>query len=126
MVEFFAIIIKLEGIRMNFLCTFHIGALRILNKNCSVQGHVTLVQKSYLYIIKKPIRLYVNDRNTMFSHYITFQYTVENQTYLGKLFLNPYIRCPRKGEEITVYYDPEKPQNYACRIFERSDKPIGW
>lgn len=111
---------------MQFLRTFHIGANRILNQNCSVQGQVTLVQKSYLYVIKKPIRLYVNDRNTLFSHYITFQYTVGHQTYQGKLFLNPYLRCPQMGEKITVYYDPEKPQNYACRLFERADKSIGW
>lgn len=111
---------------MNLLRVFHIGADRILAKNHSVPGRVTLVQRSCLYIIKKPVRLYVSDSNTLFSHYITFSYTVDQRKYTGKLFLGPRCRCPQKGEEIAVYYDLESPQNYACHYFGPAANPIGW
>ena len=111
---------------MKLLRIFHVGADKILAKNHSVKGTVTLVQKSYLYVVKKPVRLYVNDSNTMFSHYITFQYTVDAVTYTGKLFISLRYRCPQKGETIEVFYDPEKPQNYACYTFGPAVNPIGW
>ena len=81
---------------------FGIGADRILAKNCCVQGRVTMVQKSCLYVLKKPVRLYPNERNTLYSHWITFIYTVENTTYTGKLFVTPFFRCPQKEEKINV------------------------
>lgn len=111
---------------MNILRIFSIGANRILAKKCCVQSQVTMVQKSYLYVVKKPVRLYVNDQNTLFSHYITFTYTVDNIPYTGKLFVNVNTRCPGKGETIDVYYDPEKPENYACYSFGPAVRPIGW
>lgn len=111
---------------MKLLCTFSIGADRILKKGCWVKGRVTMVQKSYLYVIKKPVRLYPNDCNTQYSHYITFTYTVDSIPYTGRLFVSPYYRCPQKGEMIDVYYDPEKPENYACYAFGPASRPIGW
>lgn len=111
---------------MTLFRIFSIGADRILKKGCCVKGRVTMVQKSYLYVVKKPVRLYPNDSNTLFSHYITFAYTVDNVSYQGKLFITPYYRCPQKGEQIDVYYDPEKPQNYACYAFGPAARPIGW
>lgn len=110
---------------MKLLRIFSIGADRILAKKCCVNGRVTMVQKSYLYVIKKPVRLYVNDRNTLYSHFITFTYTVDSISYTGKLFVSPYYRCPQKGEQIDVYYDPEKPNNYACYAFGPAVRPIG-
>lgn len=111
---------------MNLLRVFHIGSNKILEKNCYVTGTVTMVQKSYLYVVKKPVRLYVNDQNTLFSHYITFRYSVDNISYTGKLFISLQYRCPQKGEKIEVYYDPEKPENYACYAFGPAVRPIGW
>lgn len=111
---------------MNFLRVFSIGSDRILAKNHSVKGTVTMVQRSYVHVIKKPVRLYVNEENTLFSHYIAFQYTVGSTTYKGKLFIDLRYRCPRKGETIEVYYDPEKPEKYACYAFGPAEKTIGW
>lgn len=111
---------------MKLLRYFSIGSDRILAKDCHVKGRVTMVQKSYLYVVKKPVRLYVNDRNTLFSHWITFSYTVDNIPYTGKLFISLNYRCPQKGEQLDVYYDPEKPENYACYAFGPAVRPIGW
>lgn len=111
---------------MNILRIFGIGSGKILGKGTCVKGTVTMVQKSYLYVVKKPIRLYVNDQNTLFSHYITFTYTVGNTPYNGKLFISLHYRCPKRGETIDVFYDPEKPENYACYAFGPAVRPIGW
>lgn len=111
---------------MKLLRIFSIGCNRILAKNCFTEGTVTMVQKSYLYVVKKPVRLYINDSNTLYSHFITFRYVVENIPYTGKLFISLNYRCPQKGEKITVYYDPEKPENYACYAFGPAVRPIGW
>lgn len=111
---------------MNILRIFSICADQILEKDHSVKARVTKVQKSYAYVVKKPVRLYVNDRNTLFSHYITFTYTVGGIDYKGKLFVSLNYRCPQKGEIIDVYYDPENPKNYACYSFGPGVNPIGW
>ena len=36
------------------------------------------------------------------------------------------MRLPRKGDEIDIYYDPKKPEKYACYAFGPAEKPIGW
>lgn len=102
---------------MNILRIFGVGSNRILAKNCSVQGTVTKVQRSALHTIKKPVRLYIHEGNTIFSHYITFDYCVEDQNYTGMLFIDLRYRCPQKSEKIEVFYDPQKPWNYACYTF---------
>lgn len=111
---------------MKLLRIFSIGADHILAKGCCVKGRVKTVQKSYLYVVKKPVRLVPNDRNTLYSHFITFTYTVDSIPYTGKLFVSLNYRCPQKGEQIDVYYDPEKPENYACYAFGPAVRPIGW
>ena len=111
---------------MNLFRIFSIGADKILAKKCCVRAAVTAVQKSRLYVVKKPVRLYVNDQNTLFSHYINFTYTVDSIPYKGKLFISLNYRCPQVGEMIDVYYDPEKPENYACYAFRPAVRPIGW
>lgn len=111
---------------MNILLIFHIGSRRILAKNHSVTGTVTGVQRSVIHTVKKPVRLYLNESNTIFSHFITFRYTVDAVDYTGKLFIDLCYRCPQKGESIEVYYDPEKPENYACYAFGPAGNPIGW
>jgi len=111
---------------MNILRVFHFGANRILAKNCCVKGTVTGVGRSYLYVVKKPVRLYVHEGNTMFSHYIHFTYTVNGISYKGRLWISLRYRCPQKGEQIDVYYDPEKPERYACYAFGPNPNPIGW
>lgn len=111
---------------MKLLRYFSVGSEKILSKEHHVPGRVTMVQRSYLYVVKKPVRLYIHEGNTMFSHWIRFTYTVNNVTYTGKLFVSLRYRCPQKGETIAVYYDPEKPENYACYAFGPAVRPIGW
>lgn len=111
---------------MKMLRYFSIGTDRILAKDCHVKGRVTLVQKSYLYVVKKPVRLYINDSNTLYSHWIRFTYTVEGIPYQGKLFVSLNHRCPQKDEFIDVYYDPEKPEDYAFYTFGPAVRPAGW
>ena len=111
---------------MKLFRMFGIAQNRILAKNCCVKGTVTLVQKSVLYVVKKPVRLMVTEQNTLFSHWITFTYTVHGIPYQGKLWISLRYLCPQKGEQIDVYYDPEKPENYACYGFGPAVRPIGW
>lgn len=111
---------------MSLLRIFGIGADRILAKDCHVSGVVTRVEISYIYVVKKPVRLGINENNTLFSHYIHFTYFVDGTPYRGKLFVSLRYRCPQKGETIEVYYDPEKPENYACYAFGPGVTPIGW
>lgn len=105
---------------------FSIGSDRILAKGHSVPGIVTGVGRSYLYVVKKPVRLYINDQNTMTSHWMFFSYTVNGISYKGKLWISLRYRCPQKGERIEVFYDPEKPEHYACYAFGPNTTPIGW
>ena len=111
---------------MKLLLMFGIGSHRILAKNCCVSTTVTRVRNSWLYVIKKPVRLYISDSNTLYSHFITFRYVVDGQIYTGKRFITPHYRCPQKGEKIEVFYDPEKPENYACYTFGPNLQLNGW
>ena len=111
---------------MKLFRIFGIGADKILARNCCVKGTVTAVGNSYIHVVKKPVRLFPNERNTMYSHYIFFTYTVDGVSYKGKLYVDLIYRCPKKGEQIDVYYDPEKPENYAFYSFGPNVNPIGW
>ena len=111
---------------MNLLRIFGIWEQDILSKNCRTTGTVTLVQTSFIHVVKKPVRIGINPSNTIFSHFITFTYTVDGVTYKGKRYIDLVYRCPQKGEQIDVYYDPEKPHKYACYAFGPAVKPIGW
>ena len=111
---------------MKLFRIFGIGADKILARNCCVKGTVTAVGNSYIHVVKKPVRLFPNERNTMYSHYIFFTYTVDGVSYKGKLYVDLIYRRPKKGEQIDVYYNPEKPENYAFYSFGPNVNPIGW
>ena len=111
---------------MNLLRTFGLWDQNILNKNCSVKGTVTLVQTSFLHVLKKPVRIGINPSNTIFSHFITFTYTVDGVVYKGKRYVDLTYRCPQKVEQIDVFYDPDQPEKYACYAFGPAADPIGW
>ena len=111
---------------MKLLSLFGIGESKILAMDCHVKGTVTMVRNSSLYVIKKPVRIGINENNTRFSHWVTFTYTVDNVPYTGTRFITPYYRVPQKGEQIDVYYDPSKPERYACYAFGPAVKPMGW
>ena len=111
---------------MHLFQMFSIGAKKILRMGYCTKGTVIMVQDSYLHVVKKPIRLTVTPQNTIVSHFIVFRYTVDSIPYTGKLYVDLRYRCPQKGEQIDVYYDPEKPENYACYAFGPRVNPIGW
>ena len=111
---------------MKIFHIFGIGEEKILAKGHCVSATVTSVQKSYLYVIKKPVRLFLNDSNTRYSHFITFRYVVDSVIYTGKRFITPHFRCPQKGEQIEISYAPENPEHYACYAFGPASRPIGW
>lgn len=111
---------------MNPFRIFHIGSNKILAKGHSTTGVITGISRSYLYVVKKPIRLGVTEKNTMTSHYIFFTYQVNGISYKGKLWISLRYRCPEKGEQILVFYDPEKPEHYACYAFGPNTRLIGW
>ena len=111
---------------MNPFYVFGIGAQKVLEKNCSVEGTVTAVGNSYIHVVKKPVRLYPNESNTLLSHHIFFTYTVDNILYKGKLYVDLRYRCPKVGEKIEVFYDPENPDHYAFYHFGPNPNPLRW
>ena len=111
---------------MKLFRMFGIGEQKILAKNCSVKGTVTMVMNSRIYVVKKPVRIFITEENTMFSHWISFTYTVNGISYKGNRWISLRYRCPQKGELIDVYYDPEKPEHYACYAFGPNTRLLGW
>ena len=100
---------------MKFLSMFGIGDNNIFDLNCNTNGVVTHVHRCWWFKIKtKPVRIYATIENTAYPHIITFSYAVDGKTYEGKRYVDIRYRVPQIGETITVYYDPQKPQNYAC------------
>ncbi|MGM9549035.1 MAG: hypothetical protein ACI3V5_04245 [Faecousia sp.] len=61
----------------------------------------------------KPVRPFPGD-GAVYPHIIPFANGVP---YAGKLYIPVRYRIPQKVETIDVYYDPEKPGNYACYAF---------
>ena len=111
---------------MNIFRVFGLCRDKILAKNVSTRATVTAVRTSCLHVVKKPVRMTVTEQNTIFSHYIMFEYTVNGIAYKGTLYVDLKYRCPQKGETIDVYYDPENPRQYACYAFGPAGNPIGW
>lgn len=111
---------------MNPLRVFGLWNQEILAKKRCTKATVTSVRTSFLHVVKKPLRLHINYGNTIFSHFISFTYTVKGIPYRGVLYVDLQYRCPQKGEQIDVYYDPESPQNYAFYPFGPNTDPIGW
>ena len=102
---------------MKLLRMFSIGADAILAKDYSVQTTVSDVYRCWLLRINtKPVRRFSGD-GAIYPHIISFTYEVDGTAYEGKLWIPVRYRVPARGETIAVYYDPEKPDNYACYAF---------
>lgn len=80
------------------------------------EGIVTQVKTCWwLKVNTKPVRRNMFD-GALFPHVIHFTYTVGGRTYQGKRYVNWNKRCPQKDEKLTVYYEKEKPANYAVIV----------
>lgn len=80
------------------------------------QGTVTQVKTCWwLKVNTKAFRRNMFD-GAQFPHIIHFTYSVNNQTYTGKRYVNWNKRCPVKDEKILVYYEKSSPENYAVII----------
>ncbi len=102
---------------MNLLRLFGFGSDKVLAKGFHVPGKVTKTYSCWwLKVNTKPVRLHSLD-GARFPHIITFAYTVDSIPYEGKLWVPYSLRPPQPGEEIPVYYDPDKPEHYACYAF---------
>jgi hypothetical protein len=80
------------------------------------EGTVIAVKTCWwLKVNTKPIRRNMFD-GAVFPHIIHFTYTVDDQIYRGKRYVNWNKVCPEKGEKLTVYYEKENPARYAVII----------
>lgn len=102
---------------MNILRLFGISSEKILAKGCCIKGQVTQVSRCWwLTVNTKPVRRFSGD-GAVHPSIITFAYQADSISYTGKLYIPIGCRVPQVGETIDVYYDPEKPKNYACYTF---------
>lgn len=112
---------------MGIFRVFGIGDSSIFRKGCITDGTVTKVEKVWWLKIKtKPVRLYATPDNTVFPYVITFSYSIQGVGYCGKRYIPVRYRVPERGEIIPVYYDPEKPKNYAIHALGPGITQIEW
>ena len=83
---------------------------------------VAILQR-WLKVNTKPVRRNMFD-GALFPHIIHFTYCVNEQTYTGKRYVNWNKQCPMKGEKITVYYEPDRPDKYAVIVSTPLDKRL--
>lgn len=72
----------------------------------------TVISSKRLWWIKvntKPIRLHSTD-GARFPHSITVSYTVNSVSYSVRKYVPWSKACPQVGQQISVLYQPAKPQ----------------
>ena len=100
---------------------------KIISMGYSVRGKVTNIHECWWLTVKtKAVRICNTRENTLHPHIITFTYTVDQISYTGKRYIPLRYRVPGVGEEFDVYYDPEKPKQYAMYAFGPGITQIGW
>ena len=100
---------------MKLFRMFGIGTTAAI-AGCETEGTVYKVSTCFWFKVNtRPVRTHTSD-GALYPHIIHFTYTVNNQAYTGKRYVQWNQRCPYKGEKITVCYEPEKPDNYAVII----------
>ena len=98
---------------MSLLCCLGLGTGRICAGDNAVQGVVTQLKECRWYKVNtKPVRRDMLD-GAVFPHIITFKYSVGGIAYTGRRFIPWYLRPPGPGSEVTVYYQPNRPEKYA-------------
>jgi len=111
---------------MNLFRIFGFNEDKILQADHHTEGVVTDVKRCWWRRFKtNHARLYASDNNTAYAHIITFRYYVGDALYMGKRYIDIYYRTPDIGESFPVYYDPKKPEDYACYSFGPGPVLIG-
>ena len=106
-----------------FLRMFGIGVSDAITDG-QTEGVITDVKTCWwLKVNSKPVRRNMFD-GALFPHIIHFTYCVNEQTYTGKRYVNWNKQCPMKGEKITVYYEPDRPDKYAVIVSTPLDKRL--
>ena len=100
---------------MKLLRMFGIGTAAAI-AGSETKGIVYKVSTCYwLKINTKSVRTNASD-GAVYPHIIHFTYTADDKEYHGKRYVQWNKRCPYKDEIITVYYESEKPDNYAVIV----------
>ena len=101
---------------MSFLDQFGLGGQEIVDKGRCTEGTVTDVKTLwFLKVNTKAMRWGPLDGAT-FPHRIAFRYTVGGKEYTGSRVLGPSVTAPARGDQITVYYDPDAPEPCTLQI----------
>ena len=113
-----SILTALAEVRMSILSTFHLGngkkiSEKIISENKKATGTITAVKTCWwIKINTKAARLHALD-GAKFPHIIYFTYAVDGAAYQGSSCVDWNLRCPNKGEKVTVFYDKDDPARYA-------------
>ena len=105
-------------VKLSILTTFNPGngkkiSEKIISENKKTTGTITSVKTCWwIKINTKPFRRHALD-GAKFPHIIYFTYTVNGSAYQGSSCVEWYLRCPNKGETVTVFYDKSDPAQYA-------------
>ena len=101
---------------MSLFSILGIGGKKLVETGICTRAEVT-GQKTlwWIKINTKAVRIGPSD-GAVFPGYIRFTYKVEGIEYKGSRVVSPYIRCPVKGEYITVYYDDSEPAKHTVKI----------
>lgn len=101
---------------MEILRMFGIGAQKLIAANHKTEGTVTEVKPCYfLKINQKALRSTPLD-GAVFPHIIHFTYQVDGNVYRGRRFVNWTQTPPRRGDRLTVYFNPDRPARYGAVI----------
>ena len=113
-----SILTALAEVKMSILTTFHLGngekiSEKIISENERTTGTITAVKTCWwIKINTKAARLHALD-GAKFPHIIHFTYTVNGAAYQGSSCVDWHLRCPNKGETVTIFYDKDDPAQYA-------------
>ena len=69
----------------------------------------------WLKINKKPIRTHLLDGDD-FPTVITVQYSVSGVNYKKRKFIGVGTNCPKKGEELSVFYFMDNPKKARIKL----------
>lgn len=113
-----SILTALAEVKMSIFTTFHLGngrkaSAKIISENNQTTGTITAVKTCWwIKINTKPFRRHMLD-GAKFPHIIYFTYAVNGAAYQGSSCVDWQLRCPNKGETVTVFYNETDPAKCA-------------